>query len=394
MRKHKIDTLLATIGRDPVVGIDVVNPPVVRGSTILFATLDELESARNEYGRPRYGRHGTPTTVALQQAISELEGAEITLVLPSGMAAIAVAMLAFVEAGDQILVADCVYEPTRIHCQGFLNRFGVETVYFDPALGADIAALITPRTRAIMIESPGSLTFDVMDAPAIVAAARAKGVRTICDNTWATPFYFKPLALGVDVSVMSATKYIGAHSDLLLGTVSANRECYEPIRRVFTALGQHASPDDCWLALRGLRTLGVRLPRHQENGLRLAQWLAGRPEVERVLHPALPGHPGHAIWKRDFTGATGLFSFVMKPTPRAALAAFVDGLALFGMGYSWGGYESLCLPSHPERCRTAKPWVATGPLLRIHAGLEDADDLIADLDAAFVRRNAALGARE
>ncbi len=385
----KPDTLLATLGRDPDSNAGLVNPAVQRGSTVLYPTLDALQNVRREYGRVYYGRHGTPTTIALQDALTALDGAAGTIIVGSGAAAISTAMIGFLSQGDHVLIGDCVYEPSRKFTERVLKRFGVTATYYDPAIGAGIAALITPRTRVILVEAPGSQTFEMMDVPAIAAAARARGVVTIMDNTWATSLYCKPLALGVDISVQSATKYIGGHSDILLGAIACNAATLETVRAAFGDFGHHAAPDDCWLALRGLRTMSVRLERHHATGLKLAAYFAGRPEVKRVLHPAMAGDPGHALWKRDFTGASGLFGVVLQPTTRAGLAAFVDGLQLFGMGYSWGGYESLCLPANPAHARTAVPWTENGQLLRIHAGLEDPRDLIADLDAAFVRRAAA-----
>jgi cysteine-S-conjugate beta-lyase len=265
---------------------------------------------------------------------------------------------------------------------------GIETTYYDPLIGAGIEELIRPNTRIVYMESPGSLTFEVQDVPAIVEAARARGVLTMLDNTWATPLYFKALAHGVDICIHAATKYIGGHSDLMMGTASCGKPLYKELRSGMQDQGAYVSPDDCYLALRGLRTLSVRLERHQANGLRLATWLRGRPEVARVLHPALPDDPGHALWRRDFRGACGLFGVVLQPCSKAAVAAMLDGLKLFGMGYSWGGYESLIVPTEPERYRTATTWRAEGPCLRIHAGLEDPDDLIADLEAGFARLRA------
>ena len=382
----KPDTLVTTLGRDPEAHGGAVNPPVYRASTVLYPTLDALQNVRREHGRMYYGRYGTPTTFALQDAIAALEGAHGTIVVSSGAAAIATTLLAFVAQGDHVLIADNVYEPSRRFCGRVLQRFGVAATFYDPRIGAGIDALINPRTRAILIEAPGSLTFEMPDVRALAAAARARGVVSIMDNTWATPLYCRPLSLGIDVSVQSATKYIGGHSDLMMGVISANQATFETVRASFIDLGQSVSPEDCALALRGLRTLAVRLQRHFETGITLAQWLAARPEVVRVLHPALPDDPGHALWKRDFTGASGLFSAVLQPTTRRGLAAFVDGMELFGMGYSWGGFESLALPSDPAKTRSAVPWQAQGPLIRFHAGLEDPRDLIADLDAAFARR--------
>jgi cystathionine beta-lyase len=386
-------TLVTTLGRDPETQAGAVNPPVYRASTVLYPTLDALQNVRREHGRMFYGRYGTPTTFALQDAIAALEGAHATIVVSSGAAAIATCLLAFVAQGDHVLLADNVYEPSRRFAR-VLERFGVSATFYDPRIGAGIEALITTRTRAILVEAPGSLTFEMPDVRALAAAARARGVVSIMDNTWATPLYCKPLSLGFDVSVQAATKYIGGHSDLMMGVISANQATFETVRAAFIDLGQHVSPEDCSLALRGLRTLAVRLARHFETGVKLAQWLAARPEVVRVLHPALPEDPGHALWQRDFTGASGLFSAVLRPTSRRGLAAFVDGLELFGMGYSWGGFESLALPSDPAKTRSVVPWQAPGPLIRFHAGLEDPRDLIADLDAAFARRAAAEAATE
>jgi cystathionine beta-lyase len=387
----KPDTLLATLGRDPEANFGIVNPPVYHASTILFPTLDALEGAEKAFDprRSRYGRYGTPTTFALEEAVAGMEGGGQSIAVSCGAAAITATLLAFVQSGDHILVADTVYGPTRRVASTVLKRFGVVATFYDPFVGSDIAGLIQPNTKLIIMESPGSLTFEIQDVPAIVAVARKAGIITAIDNTWATPLHFRPLTLGVDVVIQSATKYIGGHSDLMLGMVTANDAAYGALRRAVTDLGCCAGPDDCYLALRGLRTMSVRLARHEQTALTLAQWLQARPEVDRVYHPALPTDPGHALWRRDFTGASGLFSFGLKPTPRTALAAMVDGLELFGMGFSWGGFESLLLPSNPAPIRTARPWQAPGPLLRVHAGLEDPGDLIGDLDRAFARLNAA-----
>lgn len=385
---QKPDTLLTTLGRDPERNHGVVNPPVYHASTILFPTLAALEAAEaGTHPLPTYGRRGTPTTFALEDAISVLEGGDETLVLPSGMAAIAVSLLAFVEAGDHVLISDNAYGSVRAFVRHLFGRLRVETTWFDPAIGSGIDALIRPNTRIVLCEAPGSQTFEMQDVPAVAAAARRRGVIVAMDNTWATPLFFRPLDHGVDLSIQAATKYVVGHSDAMLGLVTVRREHHDRMRKTANELGYAAAPDDCFLALRGLRTLSVRLARHQETAMRLADFLAGRPEVARVLHPAMPSDPGHALWRRDFSGASGLFGIVLKPAPHAALAAMVDHLELFGMGWSWGGYESLILPCDPRGIRTAVPWTEPGQLLRLHAGLEDADDLIADLAAGLDRLN-------
>lgn len=387
-KKLKVDTRLGHLGRDPKANHGVVNPPVYHASTILFDSLAAWEESRKPYtgkGRTTYGRSGTPTTFALEDAVAELEGGHAAIAVPSGLAAVAAALSAFVSAGDHILVADTVYQPTRQVCDQLLARFGVETTYYDPTIGAGLAALIRPRTRVVYMESPGSLTFEMQDVPAIVAAARAAGAVPIIDNTWATPLFYNPMNHGVEVVIHAGTKYIVGHADAMLGLIVATEDRYPALRRAVTLFGHTAAPDDVYLSLRGLRTLSVRLQRHQENAARLIRWLQDRPEVARVLSPALPEHPGHDIWRRDFSGASGLFSIVLKPASQAAVAAMVDGLALFGIGASWGGYESLILPAHPSRTRTATQWSDPGPVFRIHAGLEDPEDLIADLEAGFER---------
>lgn len=377
---EKRDTRLVELGRRKAWTGGIVNPPVWRASTCLF---DSLEDLRRGVANPDeglfYGRRGTPTHWALREAITELEGGAGTWLYPSGMAAITGAMLAFLRAGDHVLVSDSAYEPTRHFCNSLLRQTGIATDYYDPTIGAGIAGLMTDRTRVVLAESPGSLTFEVQDLPAIAEAAHARGAVLLLDNTWATPLHLDALALGVDVSIHAATKYIVGHSDVMLGTATANERAWPRLRRAATLLGQTASPDDAWLALRGLRTLGVRLRRHDESGRKVAAWLAGRPEVARVLHPALPGCPGHEIFRRDFSGAAGLFSIVLDGGDEAAVAAFVDGMRHFGIGFSWGGFESLILPADPAALRTAVPWKAEGPLVRLHIGLEDPDDLIADL---------------
>jgi cystathionine beta-lyase len=389
-KRKKTATILASSGRNPSANHGAVNPPVYRASTILFETLAKVhESHRHDPTKARYGRHGTPTTFALEEAICDLEGGHQSIVVGSGAAAVSAVLAAYVKTGDHVLMVDTAYGPTRRFCDRYLKRMGVATTYYDPCIGAGIADLIRPNTRTIFLESPGSQTFEVQDVPAIAAAARKAGVITAMDNTWATPLYFKPLAHGVDVSIISATKYIGGHSDLMMGVITTNESAYRAARHAVEDFGCCSSPDDCYLALRGLRTLGVRLPQHQANGLALARWLKNRPEVVRLLHPALPDDPGHAIWKRDFTGASGLFGFELKPVGETALAAMLDGMELFGMGYSWGGFESLILPSDLRGLRTAVPWTSPGPLIRVHAGLEDVDDLTDDLAQGFERLKAA-----
>jgi cystathionine beta-lyase len=382
------ETLLVTAGRDTGAQKGFVNPPVVRGSTVLYPTAADLHAHRGEY---QYGRHGTPTTKALQEALMALEGPACAGVglAPSGLAAISTALLAVLKAGDHLLVCDNAYRPTRNFCNGMLARYGVETSYFDPLIGAGIAALFKPNTRAVMVEAPGSQSFEMPDVPAIAAVAHARGALVIDDNTWATPLYHRSLDQGVDVSIQAATKYIGGHSDIMFGTISANAEAWPLINDGIKLLGVCAGPDDVFLALRGVRTLSVRLAHHQQSALEMAHWLAARPEVTQVLHPGLESHPGHAIWKRDFTGASGLFSIVLRDAPQKAVDALLDTVQLFGMGYSWGGFESLVIPFDCAAYRTATTWAPGGPALRLHIGLENVDDLKADLARGFDAFNAA-----
>ena len=381
------DATLSTLaGRDPGENYGMVNPPVYHASTVLYPSAADLEARR---GRYHYGRRGTPTIEALEQAISALEGGHGTRLVPSGLAAISTALLSFAGAGDHVLIADTVYQPTRHFCDSMLSRFGVAVEYYDPLIGADIARLFRPETALVFTESPGSQTFEMQDIPAITAAARAAGILTLLDNTWASPLFFKPFAHGVDVSIQAATKYIVGHSDVMMGAITANEACWKRLSDGHGALGQTAGPDDIYLALRGIRTLDVRLRRHMASGLKIADWLAARPEIAAVLHPARPDHPGHAIWKRDFLGASGLFSVLLRPCAKPALHAFLDSLALFGMGYSWGGYESLVIPFDAAPYRTATSWRSEGPALRFHIGLEDPGDLIKDLESAFGAMQAA-----
>ena len=388
-RRFKEDTVLAHAGSDPRAHHGIVNPPVYHASTIVSPSLAEYHAVgkrRFRKGVYTYGRHGTPTQAALEEVIAALEGGERAVVVGSGVAAIDAAILAFVKSGDHVLMVDSVYGPIRRFCDTFLKRFGVEVTYYDPMIGGGIAALIRDTTRVVYTESPGSLTFEVQDIPAIAAAAHARKAVVICDNTWSGGIYFKPFAHGVDVSVQSATKYIGGHSDLMMGSIVTTEALWMRVRSSVADLGAASAPDDAYLALRGLRSIKVRLARHMETALLLATWLKARPEIARVIHPALPGDPGHALWLRDFTGASGLFGVELRPVSDRALAAMVDGLELYGIGASWGGFESLILPAEP--IRTATKWSPTGPVLRIHAGLEDPDDLIADLTRGFERLNA------
>jgi len=388
----KKDTLLTIAGRNPEDNHGIVNPPVYHASTVTFPTLEEFKTRdRPPYGGTQYGRSGTPTQFALEEALSKLHGGHKTVVYPSGLAAIAGAMLAFLENGDHALVADTVYGPTRSRVSNTaLKRAGVEVTYFDPAIGAGISDLIRPETKVVYMESPGSLTFEMQDVPAIAEAARKAGVLSMADNTWSSPYLCQPLKLGVDVVVEALTKYVVGHSDVMMGAVTvANEEHFQQVKSMANSYGYHAAPDDCYLALRGFRTLSVRLERHQRNAMAVAEWLRARPEVDRVLYPALESDPGHELWKRDHAGASGLFGMLLKDYSWQAVAAMLDGLALYGMGASWGGYESLVIPAHPEKIRTANPWPATTPLLRLHIGLEDPADLIADLEAGFDRLRAA-----
>jgi cystathionine beta-lyase len=349
---------------------------------VLFPTLDDFLARKARFS---YGTQGTPTTAALESAWTELSGAAGTVLVPSGLAAIALALLTAVKAGDHILVTDAVYRPSRIFCDTILARMGVETEYYDPQLGAGIDSRIRSNTSVIFIETPGSQTFEVQDVPAISALARSKGICTILDNTWATPLFFPPHARGADITVEAGTKYLGGHSDLLIGLVSANGEWFPRLRATFDAFAMCAGPEDAFLSLRGLRTLELRLREAERQALELARWLATRKEVVRVLHPAFPSCPGHAIWKRDFLGSSGLFSVLLAPCSRSALAAMLDGLKLFGMGYSWGGFESLVIPFDCRSYRSATVWNPPGPALRFSVGLEDMEDLKADLDAGFER---------
>jgi len=382
--KPKQDTVITHAGRHPDKHFGVVNTPVFHASTILNPTVADYKKPKGRRD-PRYGRRGTPTTFTLEDAVSELEGAYGATVMPSGLAAVTVAVQSFLKTGDHMLMVDCVYAPARRLATAMLPRYGIETTFFDPAIGAGIAELIRDNTKVVYLESPGSQTFDMQDVPAIAEAAHARGAKVLIDNTWATPLFFKPFEHGVDVSIHAATKYIVGHSDVMMGIVTTTEECFDTVRNFSEMCGICAGPDDVYLTTRGLRTMGVRLRQHQETALAMARWLQTRPEVSRVLYPALPEDPGHEIWKRDYTGASGLFGVVLKPASDEAVARMLDGLELYGMGASWGGYESLILPADPSANRTATKWASEGPLLRIHAGLEDIDDLIEDLGAGLDR---------
>ena len=375
-------TRLVQAGRDPSAQHGFVNTPIYRGSTVLYPTADDLLHRR---GRYVYGTAGTPTTEALERAWTELTGAAGTVLTPSGLAAVSLALLSCLKSGDHLLMTDSAYRPTRVFCDTVLRRFGVETTYYDPLVGAEVAALMRPNTAAVFTESPGSQSFEMQDVPAIAAAAHARGAVVLMDNTWATPLFFSPHERGVDLAVEAGTKYLSGGSDLLLGLVSANERCWRRLRATFDAMAVCAGPEDVFLALRGLRSLSLRLKEHERQALELARWLAQRPEVDRVLHPALAGDPGHAVWRRDFKGSTGLFSAILKPASNEAVAAMLDGLELFGMGFSWGGFESLVIPFDCATYRSATTWKPGGPALRFHVGFEDLDDLKADLDAGFAR---------
>lgn len=384
MRK---ETLLATLGCNPEDHRGVVNTPVYRGSTILFPDLATFIAADNgQLDTPVYGRYGTRTTTELEEALAALEGADHAIITSSGLAAIVVALNSFLQSGDHLLMVDTTYGSTRRYCDFELKRFGIETTYYDPALGAAIESLIKPNTKVIFVESPGSLTLEMQDVPAIAKIAKKHNVILMGDNTWGTQLYHDAFALGMDVSISSATKYVCGHSDIVMGVIACNKDHYKTILRTYRNSGSCASPDSAYLAHRGLRTMAVRLKQHQENSLAVANWLAKRPEVAAVLYPALPGAPGHDIWKRDFTGACGLFSIALKEQyPQSQLAAMLDNLHHFGMGYSWGGYESLITPVNLKYARTATKIAFTGTLLRLHIGLEHPDDLIADLEAGLMR---------
>jgi cystathionine beta-lyase len=374
-------TRLAHAGRGKGLTNGIVNPPVWRASTILFDDYADFQaSTRAPDAGLYYGRRGTPTHWALEDALTGLEtGAAGTKLFPSGVAAISTALLAVTKAGDDILITDSAYDPTRAFADDVLKRMGITARYFDPRAGAGIEALLQPNTSAILLESPGSLTFEVQDIPAITAVARARGIITLIDNTWATPLRLQPLALGCDISLQSLTKYVGGHSDLLMGSATANAALWPRLRSTVIRLGMTVSPDDAALALRGLRTLAVRLDRHEASALKVANWLEAHPAVERVLHPGLPSHPDHVLWQRDFSGATGLFGFVLRKGTRANLAPLINTLHLFGTGFSWGGFESLILAADIDGSRTATCQQLPGPLMRLSIGLEDPQDLIADL---------------
>ena len=387
-RPAAVQTRLVTSGRDTVAQKGFVNPPVVHGSTVLYPTAEDLLAHRGEY---TYGRTGTPTTRALQDALMALEGPQCAGVgiAPSGVSAISTTLLAVLKSGDHILVCDNAYRPTRNFCNDMLKRYGVETTYFDPLIGKGIGEFFQPNTRAVIVEAPGSQSFEMPDIPAIAAVAHDRGALVIDDNTWATALYHRSLDQGVDISIQAATKYIGGHSDIMFGTIAANETAWPQLSQAIRLLGVCAGPDDVFLALRGLRTLSVRLEHHQRSALEMAKWLAQRPEILRVLHPALETDPGHAIWKRDFTGSSGLFGAVLKPAPEKAVHALLNTLTLYGMGYSWGGFESLVIPFDCSGYRTATKWAPGGPTLRFHIGLESVDDLKADLVAGFAAFNAA-----
>lgn len=379
----KKDTLLSRAGRDPARYQGMVNTPVFRTSTVIFPDREKYEArGGDDYKKVRYGLSGTPTTFALEEAVAQMEGGHAAVALPSGLAALAVSLWAFLKTGDHLLVPDSVYSPTRNFCDRRLKLNGIEIEYYDPLIGAGIAKLVRPNTRAVFCEAPGSLTFEMQDIPAIAAVAHARGIPVLADTTWGTPYFFRSFEKGVDVSIHAATKYIAGHSDVVMGVIVTNEEHWLAVRRAVADYGYGVSPDDCYLALRGFRTIGVRMKQQMANALKIARWLQSRPQVKRVIYPALEGDPGHALWKRDFSGAASLFSFVLAASERQA-TAFINALEIFGIGSSWGGFESLAIVALIAQHRTATQWDPGGPTIRLHIGLEDPDDLIADLERGF-----------
>ena len=378
--QFKEKTRLLHTGRDPSLQYGFVNTPIVRGSTVVYPDYDTLNSREVLYS---YGRQGTPTTRGLEKVIADIEGGVNTVLPPSGLSALTCALTAFVEAGDHILVTDSVYRPTRRFCDEVLSRLNVETTYYIPTIGSDISKLVRDNTRLIFTEAPGSQTFEMQDIPAIASVAQNLGLWTLMDNTWASPLYFKPFNYGVDVSIQAATKYIIGHSDAMLGAITTNNRAWDHIDTNFLNFGLCPGPEDAYLGLRGMKTLSVRLERHWKSGLAIAHWLEQRPEISRVLHPAMETNPGFDIWNRDFLGASGLFSIIMNGGNETSAKAFLDNLKLFAMGYSWGGFESLAIPFDPTTYRSVVPWQAEGIAFRLHVGLDDVDDLIHDLDQAL-----------
>ena len=377
--KNGINTRLAHIGHDPSDYFGFVNPPVVHASTVLFPDYDTMKNRSQKY---LYGTRGTPTTDALCQALDELEGSAGTVLVPSGLVAISLPLLAFLSAGDHCLVVDSVYSPTRNFCNTVLTRMGIDVEYFDPDLSTRLSEKIKPNTKVIFLEAPASNTFEMIDIPAIVDAIGEKDIITMMDNTWATPLLYKPLDHGIDISIHALTKYPAGHSDLVMGSVSANEKCWKQLLSTHGAMGLCGNGDDAYLVLRGLRTMGIRLERVAKSAMEIAKWLEERNDISRVLYPALTSDPGYGIWKRDFCGASGLLGFVIRDASLEAGAKFIDALQLIGRGYSWAGHESLCvLPDLSDRTITKTP--SDGMLVRLQVGLEDVPDLILDLEQAL-----------
>ncbi|QYK03002.1 cystathionine beta-lyase [Shewanella psychrotolerans] len=390
----KKETQIVSVGRDKKWSKGVINPPVFRASTVVFDTMEEMRFATKNRanGEMFYGRRGTPTHFAFQAAIAELEGGVGTALYPSGSAAISGALLSFLNAGDHLLMVDSAYEPTRDLCDKMLKGFGIETTYYDPMIGDGIGALIRPNTKVLFLESPGSITMEVQDVPTLSRIAHQHNIVVMLDNTWASPINSRPFDMGVDISIQAATKYIVGHSDVMMGTATANSQNWDQLRENSYLMGQCTSADDVYLASRGLRTLGVRMAQHEQNALKVANWLLTRPEVDHIRHPAFETCPGHEFFKRDFSASNGLFSFVLKQGNLKSVTAFVENMDHFKMGFSWGGYESLILGVFGiDKLRTATDWDSSKPLIRLHVGLENPDDLIADLARGFERFNQVQG---